>query len=167
VTEDEAKEAYKIARWFLNRRLEVQPYSGAIRILGGIDDLIQEVLLWALKFPPKVEMKLTTLICKNSLHAACRVLQNASRQKRDGVAFTGCDFETFDPPASPPSLLDVWPEHATEVESRRLRVLEMRVMGYEFWEIAADFNCSTQRVHQLYKDGLRILREANAPKAHA
>ena len=77
MTDAEALEARRLMNWWISRKLM---RLRLVQFLGGKENVMQEVILNLLKYPPKVEMEFTTRVTHMIHWTTCRMAWKENRR---------------------------------------------------------------------------------------
>ncbi|TXH50303.1 MAG: hypothetical protein E6Q97_20750 [Desulfurellales bacterium] len=144
----------RIARWFLDRKFS----QAGVDFLGGEDEIIQNAMVYLLRWAPKVPVTLSTRVCKSVLWACGREKYRIQRRLEarierkpfgDSLAVEHRDYRAIDQDDLDAGL---WRRCARIVKSDRAHQILMRwYHGEDQTVMAAEQNVTRQMISLLMK----------------
>jgi len=154
-------EVAHIVRWWLCRSGGRKQTAMAV---GGFDEVVQQVYLHMLSYPPKGSYTLTTIVCQTTNwmlnYMRLKMWNVKLAGKCRGIADRDGTGETIE---SCEKTLFVWQTLCEYLDTRTAYVICQRLEGVPCGEVAARLRVHSQTVRDIWHKGISRLR--NSPAA--
>lgn len=156
-------EVSRVVRWWLSKSNNRRRTAMAV---GGFAEVVQEVYVDLLRYPPKDGYKLTTIICQQTTWTLHRMAKKISKCKPAGKCTKVPDQNaTRQSIEAADQTHFVWQTLRSVLDTRTAWVICQRVEGKAFAELAERLCIHTETARQIYCTGIARLQNHAAAAA--